>query len=80
MSKNADPDRHCYFGYDIGFDARGSFPLLGSSGFGKNLTIFSANMSSSVHILNKMKDILILAKGTTEVLDDTMLTAVKRIF
>ena len=32
-------------------------------------------MSSSVHIDNKKKDILILVKGLTQKLDDTMLTA-----
>ena len=32
-------------------------------------------MSSSVHIDNKKKDILILGKGQTQRLDDTMLTA-----
>ena len=31
-------------------------------------------MSSSVHIDNKNKDILILGEGTTQVLDDTILT------
>ena len=32
-------------------------------------------MSSSAHIENKKKDILILGKGPTQRLDDTMLTA-----
>ena len=32
-------------------------------------------MSSSVHIENKNKDILILGEGPTQVLDDTTLTA-----
>ena len=32
-------------------------------------------MSSSVHIDNKKKEILILGKGSTQVLDDTTLTA-----
>ena len=34
-------------------------------------------MSSSIHIDNKQKDILILSKGPTNVLDGTMLTAKK---
>ena len=34
-------------------------------------------MSSSVHVDNKEKDILILGKGTTQALDDTSLTAEK---
>ena len=41
---------------------------------GKNVTIFGANISSSVSIDNKKKDILILGKGPTQRLDYTMLT------
>ena len=41
---------------------------------GKNAIIFGVNMSSSVHIVNKIKDI-ILGKGPTQGLDNTMLTA-----
>ena len=41
---------------------------------GKNVIIFGANMSSSVHIDNKGKDILILAEGPMQGLDDTTLT------
>ena len=35
-------------------------------------------MSSSVHVDNKKKDILILAEGPTQSLDDTILTAEKK--
>ena len=42
---------------------------------GKNVIIFGVDMSSSVHIDNKKKDILILGKGQTQELDDTTLTA-----
>ena len=41
---------------------------------GKSIFIFGADMSSSVHIDNKGKDILILGEGPTQVLDDTPLT------
>ena len=41
----------------------------------KNDIIFGADMSSSVHIDNKGKDILILGEGPTQELDDTTLTA-----
>ena len=40
---------------------------------GENI-IFGANMSSSVHIGNKNKDILILGDGPTEGLDGNTLT------
>ena len=39
----------------------------------KNIIIFGADMSSSVHIDNKNKDILILGDGPTRRLDDTTL-------
>ena len=42
---------------------------------GKNVIVFGADMSSSVHIDNKKKDILILDKGPTKGLDDTTLIA-----
>ena len=41
----------------------------------KNVLIFGADMSSSVHIDNKNEDILILGEGPTQGLDDTTLTA-----
>ena len=42
---------------------------------GKNVIIFGADTSSSVHIDNENKDILILGEGPTQGLDDTTLTA-----
>ena len=41
---------------------------------GKTAIIFGADMSSSVHIDNKGKDILIIGKGTTKGLNNIMLT------
>ena len=46
--------------------------LSSGSRFGKNV-IFGADMSSSVHIDNKKKDISILDKGLTQELDMTVL-------
>ena len=40
-----------------------------------NVIIFGADMSSSVHVDNKNKDILILGEGAIQVLDYTTLTA-----
>ena len=42
---------------------------------GKNLIVFRVDISSSVHIDNKKKDILLLFKSPTQGLDDTTLTA-----
>ena len=59
------------------FDSRGSFLLSTGSGFGKNVIIFGAAKSSSMHIDNNRKDILILGKCPIVGLDDTMLTVEK---
>ena len=42
---------------------------------GKYVIVFGADMSSSVHVDNKNKDILILGEGPTQGLDDATLTA-----
>ena len=73
LTKNADPDIYKYSSYDIGFDSHSKFSLPDGS-IGENVIIFGANISSSVHIDNKGKDILILNKGPTQRLNDTTLT------
>ena len=57
-----------YTGYGIGFDSRSEFSLPDGS-MGKNVIIFGADRSSSVHIDNKKKRYL--NQGS----DDTTLTA-----
>ena len=54
LTKNADIDKYGYSGYGIGFDRRGSFSFPGG-GYGQNVIIFGADMSSSLHIDNKKK-------------------------
>ena len=71
MTKNADIDKYGYFGYGTGFDGRGGFSFPGG-GFGQNVLIFGADMSSSIHIDNKKKDILVLGKGPTQGLEHTL--------
>ena len=65
LTKNADIEKYGYSGYGIGFDRRSSFSFPGG-GFGQNVLIFGADMSSSIHIDNKKKDILVLGKGPTQ--------------
>ena len=65
LTKNADIDKYRYSGYGIGFDRRRSFSFPGG-GFGQNVIIFGADMSSSILIDNKGKDILILGLGPTQ--------------
>ena len=76
LTKNADIEKYRYSGYGIGFDRRSSFSFP-SGGFGQNVLIFGADMSSSIHIDNKKKDILVLGRGPTQGLEST-LTAEKR--
>ena len=75
LTTNADFDKYGYSGYGIRFDRKSSFTFP-SGGFGQNVLILGANMSSSSHIDNKNKDILFLRKGPTQGLEH-MLTAEK---
>ena len=72
LTKNADNNKHWYSGYEIGFDRRSTFSFPGG-GFGQNALIFGADMSSSAHIDNKKKDILVLGKGPTQGLEHTLI-------
>ena len=74
LTKNADLDKYKYSNYGIGFDSRSEFPFIDGS-VGKNVIIFGVNISPSVHIGNKNKDILILGEAPTQGLDDNTLTA-----
>ena len=65
LTKNVDSDNYFYSGYGIGLDTRGSFSLFDGSKFGKNVIMFGADMSSSVHTDNKRKYIFILDKGSS---------------
>ena len=71
LTENADIDKYGYSGYGIGFDRKSSFSFPGG-GFGQNVIIFGVDMSSSVHVDNKKKDILILGKGPTQGLEHTL--------
>ena len=71
LTKNADIEKYKYFGYGIGFDRRSSFSFTGG-GFGQNVLIFCADMSTSTHIDNKKKDILVLGRGPTQGLESTL--------
>ena len=68
MTKNADIEKYKYSGYRIGIGRR-SFP---SGGFGQNVLILCADMSTSTHIDNKKKDILVLGRGPTQGLESTI--------
>ena len=46
--------------------------LFPGGGFGQNVLIFGVDMSSSAHIDNKKKDILVLGKGSAQELEHTL--------
>ena len=57
--KNVDHGKYSYFGCGISFDVLWTFSLP-NSGFGKNVIIFGADMSSSVHVDYKKDDSILL--------------------
>ena len=59
MNKNDDIDKSGYSGYGIGSERKSSFPFP-SGKFGQNEIVFGVVISSSAHVDNKKKDILIL--------------------
>ena len=71
LTKNADIEEYKYSGYGIGFDRRSSFSFL-NGGFRQNVLIFGADMSSSIHVDNKIKDILVLGRAPTQGLESTL--------
>ena len=74
LNKNAVSDKYKYSGCSIGFDSRSKL-LLTDGSVRRNVTIFWADMNSSVHINNKRKDFLILGDLSTHELDNTTLAA-----
>ena len=59
---NVDLYKYKYTSYGIGFDSRSEF-LFTDRSYGKNVIIFGVDVSSSVHVDNNGKDVLILAEG-----------------
>ena len=59
LTKNADLGQYKYSSYDIHSDSHSEFSLPDST-MEKNVIIFDADMSSSVHVDNSGKDTLYL--------------------
>ena len=72
ITKNAGPGKYKHSGYSIGFDSHSEF-LFTDGSMGKNVIIFGDDMSSSKHVDNKNKYILIFGEGPTQQLDDALL-------
>ena len=76
LTKHVDIDQYKYSGYGNGFDRKGEFSF-GSNGIGRNVIIFGADMSSSVHANNRTKNILVLGKDFIQGLGKIIIYAEK---
>ena len=76
LTKNVDVNKYKYSGYGIGFDSRGSFSYS-SGGYGRNVIIFGADLSSSTHANNKTRSILGLGKDFIQGIGNTAIHAEK---
>ena len=77
--KNDDLVQYVYSCYCVGFVSRSEFSVR-DCGVDRTYIVFKVDMSSSVRFDNNKKYVIILHKGPTKVLDDTMLTAQASIF
>ena len=71
ITKHFDPDKMSHSGYGIEFDTRGKYSLPDGS-IVKKIIIFGVDMSKSVNIDDKRKEILVLGKGPTQRLNYTL--------
>ena len=76
LTKHVDIDQYKCSGYGIVFDRKGEFSF-DSNGFGRNVVIWGADISSSVHANNRAKNILVPGKDFIQGLDNTIIYAGK---
>ena len=83
ITKNADTSKYDYKGYGICFDERSEFGhTITEAGFAhttdaRNVLIFGADMSFSVHKTNRANHIYVMGTGLTQGIHDTALYAEK---
>ena len=75
LTKHVDIDQYKYSGFGIGFNRKGEF--LFGHGFGRNVIILGADISSSVHANNKTRSILVRGKDFIQGIDNTTIYAKK---
>ena len=75
ITNNSDIEKYKYKGFGIGMDGRSRFSFGSSTG--QNIIIFGVDMSSTNHIDNRGKNILILGRGPTQGLIESSLTTEK---
>ena len=87
ITKNAiDNSKNNYKGYGICFDERSEFGhTIAEGGFthttdARNVLIFGADMSFSVHATNRAKNIYLMGTGLTQGINDTTIYAEKNFY
>ena len=86
ITKNADTLKYNYKGYGICFDERSQFGhTITEGGFahatnGRNVLIFGADMSFSVHATNRANNIYLMGDGLTQGIHDTTLYVEKNYY
>ena len=70
MTKNIDIDTYKHSWCGTGFDRKGEFSF--GNEVARNIIIFGVDMNSSTKIDNGKKDFLILGKGPTQGLENTL--------
>ena len=84
ITKNADNSKNNSKGYGICFDERSQFGnTITEGGFaqttnGRNVLIFGADMSFSVHVTNRANNIYVIGDGLTQGIHDTTTLYVKK--
>ena len=78
LIKHIGIDEYKYSEYGIGFDKRGTISI--GNGFGRNCIISGVDISSSAHVDNEKKDILILLEVSAEGLDGTTLKVLNQLY
>ena len=76
LIKHADIDQCKYSGYGIGFNRKGEFSY-GTRGFGRNVVVFGADLSDSLHENNRANNILLLGKDFIQRVNGTTIYAEK---
>ena len=86
ITKNADTSKYDYKGYGICFDERSEFGhTITEGGFAhttdaRNVLIFGADMSFSIHATNRANHIYVMGDGLTQGIHNTMLYAEKNFY
>ena len=86
FTKNADNSKNNYKGYGICFDERREFGHTITEGGhahttdARNVLIFGADMSSSVHATNRANQIFLMGTGVTQGINDTTIYAEKNFY